>query len=227
MSRQMPASRSNRRRRRNRQQNGQLQPYVASIGYQTPFPNRMTVQEFYSDQFNFVSTSGVFTVNEFRMNSTFDPDLSGTGHQPYGRDKLVAVYGKYRVTHFRAEATVACTTASGTTVCAIAPSAASGAFSSCQAMAESPYGQLALTNFYGSAVTLKSPWISLAAFQGQSEPEFIGDDSNESVTTTNPTATPIWSIGAQNTAAQTTNSNVVVKLWYRVVYFFPITEATS
>ncbi len=34
----------------------------------------------------------------FRMNSTFDPDFTGVGHQPLGRDQFAGVlYNKYRV----------------------------------------------------------------------------------------------------------------------------------
>ncbi len=34
---------------------------------------------------------------EFRLNSIYDPDLSGTGHQPYMYDQFAALYGRYRV----------------------------------------------------------------------------------------------------------------------------------
>lgn len=33
----------------------------------------------------------------FSINSLFDPDLSGGGHQPYGFDQLAALYNRYRV----------------------------------------------------------------------------------------------------------------------------------
>lgn len=33
----------------------------------------------------------------YRAGSVFDPDLSGLGHQPYGRDTLATFYEKYRV----------------------------------------------------------------------------------------------------------------------------------
>lgn len=35
------------------------------------------------------------------MNSIFDPDRTGTGHQPYGYDTLATIYQKYRVFAFR------------------------------------------------------------------------------------------------------------------------------
>lgn len=34
---------------------------------------------------------------KFRLNSTYDPDLTGTGHQPYARDTLATLYNRYRV----------------------------------------------------------------------------------------------------------------------------------
>jgi len=34
----------------------------------------------------------------FRLNSIFDPNLTGTGHQPLGYDQYSTFYGRYRVT---------------------------------------------------------------------------------------------------------------------------------
>jgi len=34
----------------------------------------------------------------YRLNSIFDPDLTGTGHQPLGRDQYATFYNRYRVT---------------------------------------------------------------------------------------------------------------------------------
>jgi len=41
--------------------------------------------------------TGVVAQWGFRANSIYDPDLTGTGHQPLGRDTFTEVYGKYIV----------------------------------------------------------------------------------------------------------------------------------
>jgi len=43
---------------------------------------------------NNVNTAGTFS---FRLNSLFDPDYSGTGHQPYQFDQLSGIYNNYIV----------------------------------------------------------------------------------------------------------------------------------
>lgn len=49
----------------------------------------------------------------FRANSLFDPDRTGTGHQPYGFDQLAVAYGHYIVTGSRITARYLPVTASG------------------------------------------------------------------------------------------------------------------
>jgi hypothetical protein len=39
---------------------------------------------------------------QFRINSIYDPDYTGTGHQPYMHDQLAALYAQYRVHRIRA-----------------------------------------------------------------------------------------------------------------------------
>jgi len=55
----------------------------------------------YTDTVPVISTSGSLGYKQFRLNSLFDPDLTGTGHQPRYFDQLcggAGPYNKYRVT---------------------------------------------------------------------------------------------------------------------------------
>lgn len=52
----------------------------------------------YTDGVLLATSAGVgFTTYSFRANSLFDPDYTGTGHQPYRYDQLATIYQKYRV----------------------------------------------------------------------------------------------------------------------------------
>lgn len=42
-------------------------------------------------------TSGLSGVVQFSLNSIFDPNQTGVGHQPYGHDTLQTMYNRYRV----------------------------------------------------------------------------------------------------------------------------------
>jgi len=64
-----------------------------------PFPVRRFASLSYSH--NSGLTSGAINTygaeSVFRLNSLFDPDFTGVGHQPYGFDQLSGLYAKYKV----------------------------------------------------------------------------------------------------------------------------------
>lgn len=59
-----------------------------------PFPDRYIAKLKYIDTF---SLSTVNVPYRFNLNSIFDPNNTGIGHQPYGRDTLAQLYNRYRV----------------------------------------------------------------------------------------------------------------------------------
>lgn len=66
-----------------------------NLGFSFP-PKRTTTRLRYS--LNVVNTVNVLDTNIIRLNSTFDPELTQTGHQPMGRDQMITLYNRYVVT---------------------------------------------------------------------------------------------------------------------------------
>lgn len=60
-----------------------------------PFAQRYITKMKYAEAISI--SSGGPQVYRWNLNSVFDPNRSGTGHQPYGHDTLASVYNRYRV----------------------------------------------------------------------------------------------------------------------------------
>lgn len=58
-----------------------------------PIPQRFITKMKYSEQVN-TDANGQY---RFNLNSIYDPNSTGTGHQPYGYDTLSTLYNRYRV----------------------------------------------------------------------------------------------------------------------------------
>lgn len=43
------------------------------------------------------TTGALGAVQSFSLSNLFDPDITGAGHQPYGRDQMASIYHRYKV----------------------------------------------------------------------------------------------------------------------------------
>ena len=82
------------RRKRDRRSRG-----IPGFTSKSPFPIAKTYKLRYDqDGYISVGTLGVLgTQQSFNLNSLYDPDRTGTGHQPYGFDALSVAYTRYKV----------------------------------------------------------------------------------------------------------------------------------
>jgi len=70
-----------------------------SLGSNLPygFPPSYDCKLKYVETFQFSSLLGVISNQVYSLNSLYDPNVTGVGHQPLFYDQITAVYGRYKV----------------------------------------------------------------------------------------------------------------------------------
>jgi len=76
---------------------GQPNGFGALTRYPTGFPKRMTFTHRYVEVVQLTATAGLPASYIFSANGMYDPNITGTGHQPIYFDNLCAIYDHYTV----------------------------------------------------------------------------------------------------------------------------------
>jgi len=74
------------------------------------FPIKTSRRLVYHETVAITSTSGVPATYVFSINGLYDPNITGTGHQPAGFDQIMLYYNHYYVTRASMACTARCTT---------------------------------------------------------------------------------------------------------------------
>lgn len=61
------------------------------------FPDKLTMTHHYTEQTFFNPATGAYNYYTWSCNDMYDPNVTGTGHQPYYFDQLSAIYNHYTV----------------------------------------------------------------------------------------------------------------------------------
>ncbi len=159
----------------------------------------------------------------FRLNSTFDPDLTGTGHQPLGRDQFAGIlYNRYRVHSVQVHVSFSNIT-SGACPCLhyVYPSNGYNLSTITDAL-EQP---LVITKVagdpnYGFPLTITGGW-NLWDIWGKTKEEYLSDDTTGSIYSTNPTEVMTLDIGLGTMDRTTTVSKwrFAIQLVYTVEWY--------
>jgi len=182
------------------------------------FPKQLCITHKYHEQVYLTSTSGVLNSYRFACNGMYDPNTTGTGHQPMLFDQLDVLYDHYVV--IGAKCTFLYTfSVAGTNplrvVCFIDDNSTSTG-STIEQLAE--YGQsgsvdvLAVGNNKVGKRTLK--WSAKKAF-GKN---FMGKDSLQGTTAANPTELQHFTIGFQSDGISTQTLSIHCSIEYIAVW---------
>lgn len=144
------------------------------------------------------ASAGTGAFNQYRLNSLFDPDLSGTGKQPLGFDQYSTLYGRYRVLKAKVEVTLINRTDSsiGNYVAVVWPSAQASITSDPESWPAQPLARykLASTSNGGGAVNHFAFTVDIPRLLGVTPSEFKDADFS-SITSANPQRTAYLHVG--------------------------------
>lgn len=174
-------------------------------------PPCMVVPHRYCAQLIVTIPATSFNYQQFRLNSLFDPDLTGAGHQPYLRDTMAALYNVYCVYGTRIEFTAASSDTACSVAVAMAPTPDSAAPGNISLMAERSGETWALT--YDKPVKVKR-WFDIGEILGQSKQTIMHDDVYSAPAASNPGQSAYLNLGFQNYNSTAVVVNVTVLLTF-------------
>lgn len=156
------------------------------------FPQRMRVKLVYTHQYGDTATIG-YDIRQYNLNSLYDPDRSGTGHQPMHYDQLTAIYNRYRVLSAKVTISYSLCGANGA-ICAVLGSNSDTSITNYNELLEQPIVSSKTLAYLGDPVVIVKKF-SLAKLSGATRTEYKGSDRYEALTNASPTETLIAHVG--------------------------------
>lgn len=187
------------------------------------FPASTTKRLRYSTTFALTSTSGVISSTQvFRANDLFDPDFTGTGHQPMGFDQLMVFYNHFCVVKAKIIIQAKNTTDAFPTVCARID-ADSTPITSIDRIVE--FGGCVTENLdtklgYGATKKLQLS-VDIAKLQGVKLAAITADDSLRGTAAASPAEVSYFHITLWNTSGTTSSAQFDITLEQTAIFLEP------
>jgi hypothetical protein len=203
---------------------------------QDPFPPRMFSQLQYTHTGSLATGAAANCGSEqvFRLNSLYDPDFTGAGHQPYGFDQISPLYRQYKVTSVDIDIQLTDPSTDGILVAALVqPPAGTFSLTGKQgyAVSEKPGAEVRMLNDSGSQTARIKQHFEMSDLCQISKLEFDANQSNYvSAVTTNPALSPWLRIAIANMNGGSSSGATVfmnVTLTFHVVFYERVTQLES
>lgn len=193
-----------------------------------PFPQRMIVQHKYSESVNLnIPIGGTTSAYNWNLNSIYDPNRSGVGHQPYGRDQYAGLYQKYRVIACHYNVSVDST--NSLQLFALPTNEIVTIATGAQAR-ETPRCRYVHQIAGGNTKVLKGK-VYLPSLLGRTRAQYMADEDCQAAVGSNPSELCVLNTGvaliADVPVGSTVPANIMITLTYIVEWFDPITQSQS
>jgi len=157
-------------------------PKYTSFQPQPPVGQRMRTTLRYSETYQ---RTGLAVYDyQFRLNSLFDPNYTGGGHQPKGFDQLAAFYQRYRVYNVRWEVLQWSTNSAMASHLVVVPTNSSTSYTDASDAIEATYAKHTITYMYQPKKL--AGVVGLAALNGKTHVAYASDDTTQALVSTNP-----------------------------------------
>lgn len=185
----------------------------------TGFPKQLSITHRYVEEISLISTAGLMSQYQFSTNGLFDPNISGTGHQPMYFDACASLYNHYTV--LKSKITYVCaaysSTVANTIVGVYIEDDTTKTPVTARVMAEQNSSNFGLVLGQGSSgpTRFSKSWDARSAFGGDpmSYETLHGSGSG------NPTEQQYFTLFAQDCMATgVTNINGIVVIEYETVW---------
>lgn len=181
-----------------------------------PFSSRFITKMKYSDSIALTALNGYQYA--FNLNSCFDPNQTGVGHQPYGWDNLTPIYNRYRVISAKYVINAYNNSNAIRFGCIVTNDGAP--INNMSELAENPRAQTRVQLPSGSTQTIVSS-ISIPKLMGRTKAQYMADDRFQALVTASPAELALLTIYGQTINDTATDVSVVVTLEYTVEFFDP------
>lgn len=161
-----------------------------------PIAPRFICKLKYCENISASLTSGVFYgPQRFNLNSIYDPNRTGGGHQPYGHDTLNALYNRYRVYKVTGYVKFSQTSSGIPVTIVVCPENNLTTYNGIDHMQESPMSQVGLLNHQQNVVTMKFRYY-LPKIGGYKKQEYQSSSRTEATFGSDPSEVMTLGIGA-------------------------------
>lgn len=163
----------------------------------------------------------------WNLNSIYDPNLSGVGHQPYGHDQMQDIYNRYRV--YKVDYAISAYNTDGTinysVVAALPANEVIGTLNGISELMESPRAKY-ITQAPNAALKVLRGSISLPSLAGRTKAQYLADDRYQATFGASPAEQLVLNVmagtisGASGNGGSATNTmNLSISLVYHVECF--------
>lgn len=161
-------------------------------------------------------------VYSYNLNSCFDPNLSGTGHQPMGFDQLKALYGRYRVWNCKYKVSFFIASVGETVFYCVPTNETTSFVSTPQDALETTGSKYGCCNVYtyggaGTPPKVLSGKVNMASLYGAKD--ISEADRYQALISASPTETAILHLGAWNINNNNLTWTFLIELVYDVEFY--------